>query len=388
MAFFSQYAGGTDTYRLKLKNGPYLDEVVPPTSNHHIRDFTAQNDHLMISMTNGKVYVAERLNELLECRALDAGALFNASYDHAIGGDPFSTDANRITSAISAYNANGTDVIRNASYGQFHRTSYFPTSPAVTVGTSNPSSSGMSSTIRRFMYSGDDLMYINWNTSVDTLYIYGVDNANGTWGLQTWTYAGSQGLGASGNFNFSGVSACTYPEIIPATGDIMMFMVINSQSYKLIYDQSANSWVFEDAIGLTNMNTTRPNALSYGGSIMMIATAYSSNATYFVSTDTGANWSEIDAQAFGNYYFKECGVVNGKFYTISTTGAVNSNYPGMLMSTTSPQTVSSWAWENIPEVPVATYLRNNAQGNACYVSTGYYNATNLNHSLHSIKKLT
>ena len=390
MSFASQFGGGSDINRLKLKAGPYLDEVAPPLSNHHIRDFTAQNDHLMISTTNGRVFIGKRFNELLECRPHDSSQLFAPSYDFNIGGDPFPTALNRYTTAISGYSGANTDQIRTGSYGIEEKTIYLNLSSNVSVNgnNNNPASGGYGACIKRFMYSGDDLFYINWHQSPDILYIYQVDNSNGAWSLASWTYSGAQTLNASGNFNFGGCTGCTWPELDPATGDIIMFMQISSNSYKLTYDHSANSWTFTDSSGLNAMPTNRPNNLSINGTTMMIAASSSSNGTYLVSTNSGANWTSVDAQTFGNYYFKECGVANGRFYTINTMGANNSTYAGMLMSTTTPQTVSSWQFESVSEVPSPQYLRNNGLGTACYVSTGYPNAQNNNHSLHSIKKLT
>ena len=391
MSFASQFGGGSDINRLKLKAGPYLDEIVPPTSNHHIRDFTAQNDHLMITTTNGRVFVGKRLNELLECRPHDSSQLFPPSYDHNIGGDPFpSAPYNRYTTAISAYSGANVDQIRNGSYGIEEKTVYLNLSANVSVNGSsnNPSSSGYGACIKRFMYSGDDLFYITWHQSADRLYIYQIDNSNGNWNLASWTYSGAQGLGASGSFNLTGVTGCTWPELDPATGDIIMFMQISGNSYKLTYDHSANSWTFTDSAGLNAMPANRPNNLSINGTTMMIAASGTSNGTYIVSTDSGANWTSVDAATYGNYYFRECGVANGRFYTVNTMGSNNSTYSGMLMSTTTPQTVSSWQFESVSEVPAVQYIRNNGLGTACYVSTGYSAAQNNNHSLHSIKKLT
>lgn len=393
MGFLSQYSGSSDVNRLKLKGGPYLDEVCPPTSSHHIRDFTAQNDHLMISMTDGRVFVAQRLNELLECRSVNTNILFNTSYDHIIGGDPFPTNLNRVTTAIAAYNNGSTDQIRRGMYGLPEKTLYFPADATLTVTqTSNSTLASLTNSVKRFVYSGDDLMYISWNGTDDSLRIYQYNNTTGVWDNATHAYSGSSApFAGTTTFNLNGIGGSSTPEIDPATGDIVMFVTTNNNTdFKITYDHSTNTWNIVDINGLDSSfmdASVRPATLSISGTTMLMTAQLSSNGNYLVSTDSGLNWTQYDAATFGLYYFKESGCTNGKFYTINTLGSSTSTYPGVLMSTTTPQTLSSWQYESVSEVPSPMYLRNTGLGE-CYVSTGYQSTSNNNHSLHGIKKLT
>jgi hypothetical protein len=393
MAFLSQYSGSSDVNRLKLKGGLYLDQVSPPTSNHHIRDFTAQNDHLMISMTDGRVFVAQRLNELLECRSVDTGNLFTPSYDHIIGGDPFPTNLNRVTTAIASYTGSTTDNTRRGAYGVPEKTLYFAQSGNLTVssGSSNTATGSLSNSIKRFIYSGDDLMYISWNGSVDSLYIYQYNNITGVWDNAVHAYSGTNApFAGTTTFNLNGIGGASTPEIDPATGDIVMFVTTNNNTdFKITYDHSTNTWNIADINGLDSSfidASARPGTLSMSGTTMLITAQSYSNGNYLVSTNSGSTWTQIDGATFGSYYFKESGCSNGRFYTINTLGTSGSTYPGILMSTTTPQTVSSWQYESVSEVPSPMYLRNNGTG-GCYVSTGYFQSTSNQQSLHAIKKL-
>jgi hypothetical protein len=346
----------------------------------------------MISMTDGRVFVAQRLNELLECRSLNNGLLYTSSYDHIIGGDPFPTNLNRITTAIAAYSGANTDTIRRGAYGMPEKTLYFAASGNITVSSSNNSSTGsLTNSIKRFVYSGDDLMYISWNGSDDSLRIYQVNNINGNWDAATHAYSGTNApFAGTTTFNLNGIAGASTPELDPATGDIVMFVTTtNNTDFKITYDHSTNTWNVADISGLNATvfdGDQRPYCLSISGSTMVMMRQLYSEGIYLVSTDSGLNWTEINAGTFGTYYFKESGVANGKFYTLNTLGTSGSLQPGILMSTTTPQTVSSWQFESVSEVPAPMYLRNNGTG-GCYISTGYNQTSGNNQSLHAIKKL-
>jgi len=395
MSTLSQFSGGSDRNRLKLKGGLPLDVLCPPQDGIHIRDFTAQNDHLMITTTNGRVFVAKRLDELLECRSVDNGLLYTSSTDHIIGGDPFPTNLNRITTAVAAYSGGNVDTIRRGAYGMPEKTLYFPSSGNIQVAAGNNTSTGsFTNSIKRFIYSGDDLMYIAWNGSNDSLRIYQVNNSTGNWDAATHAYSGTNApFAGTSTFNFNSFTGASTPEIDPPTGDIVMFVTTsNNTDFKITYDHSANTWNVADISGLNNTNmdgNVRPYCLSISGSTMVMMEQSYSEGTYLVSTDSGSNWTQIDAATYGSYYFKESGVANGRFYTLNTLGATSGSYHnGILMSTTTPQTVSSWQFESVSEVPTPMYLRNNGLGTACYVSTGYNQQNNNSQSLHAIKKLT
>ena len=394
MAFFSQYAGGTDTYRLKLKNGPYLDEVVPSSSNHHIRDFTAQNDHLMISMTNGKVYVAERNNELLECLPNNADLFSNPSnYDLLIGGDPFVSDVMKLTSAIAYFNNTTTDAIRNSSYGPTHRTIYYTPSSPITVSSSNNSStSTLTNSIRRFMYAGGELFYFYWSASTGELKVFEVNHVTGLWSIVdldsvTTTFAPVAG---ATTIDFSGIVGCTYPEIDHRSGNIIMFFAATVEGFKLEYNINSGLWSCGGVNGLEGGEmSTGPSSLAIGTNEMMITSTVSSATKYLSGNTDGLAWLSITNS--NEWNFKECGFANGKFYSIVNegSGSVGSSYSGVLMSLNSdPSNSAFWQYENTPEVPAVKYIRNNGLGTACYISTGYHSSTNTNQSFHAIKRIT
>jgi hypothetical protein len=389
MAFLSQYAGATDIYRLKLKNGPYLDEVVPSSSNHHIRDFTAQNDHLMISMTNGKVYVAERNNELLECLPNNADLFNTSSYDLLIGGDPFVSDTNKLTSAIAYYQNATTDSIRNSSYGPTHRTIYYaPIGASVTSG-SNSATTTLTNSIRRFMYVGGNLFYFIWNASSDTLRVLEVDHTTGAWtNVDITASSTSAPVNTATEINFTGITSCTYPEIVPASGNILMFFTTATNQFKLEYDLSSGQWDCVDVAGL-NMSTSEPSSLAIGTDRMMIANSVTSSSTYLTSNISGSVWSTITVS--NEWNVKQCGFANNRFYTITNegSGSIGTPYSGVLMSAQFPANNTTWVYESTPEVPAVKYIRNNGLGTACYISTGYHlGGVNNNQSFHAIKKIT
>jgi len=389
MAFLSQYSGSSDVGRLKLKAGPYLEDVANPNSGEHIRDFTAQNDHLMISTHGGSVFVGKRINELLQCNPVDNTTFTAASYQLVIGGDPFPTQLNRYTTAIGYYANTTTDRARLGIYGSESKTLYLPQGATFTVSTTGNSTSVANSFVKRFVYSGDDLFYIGWSAPSDRLYIYAVNNTTGAWEAASYTYAGSQSLAATGSLagNPTGVNACTYPELDPVTGDIVMFMNIGTEGYKLVYDHSANSWQFFDVVtDLEDMNTSYPSTLSMDGNSMIITTSYASTGTYLYSTDGGDNWTTNNVGTSDNYYFKESGVANGTFYTVNCVGSNNQTYPGVLMSSTN---LINWSFVDTPEVPDVQFIRNNGSATACYISTGHFAAnSNSVYLRHGMKRLT
>lgn len=401
MSTLSQFTGGGDIYRLKIKNGPYLDEVLPVNSGYHIRDFTAQNDNLMISMTRGDVYIGQRVNELLPCYTLGVNQITADNYDVHIGGDPYGTPLNRIRAGMARYGSNNLVQPMRGSYGQQPVVAFFDADPNITnTGNStNSTSNNMVNCVNRFMYSGDDIFFINWSRSSDRLYINEWNEVGSSWTNPNWTYTGTSqsNLTSNSGSTFNGGAGMnqwgtmTWPELDPATGDIVMFGRHDNGStyHKIVYDHSANQWNISDCVtGPTAMVSGEPSCLSIDGNNMMITTSITTATTYCWSSDGGANWSTVDVGAFGNWHFKQCGVANGRFYSINITDQNGSAQSGMLMSSTNPGSASSWDYVDTPMVQ-HFYLRNNGNGTACYASTGNTNsATRRNWHTHGILKFT
>jgi len=363
MSTLSQFIGGSDGNTLKLKNGSSLFEV--HTTSAGIKDFTAQNDHLMICMTDNTVYIGRRVNQLLQCVPNNGTALFTASRDHIIGGDPFPTELNRFTTGIACYTSATSDQVRLPYSAPPHKSVYRAASSALAVtNTANPVSGVRSGHVKRFMYSGDDLFYVIWNSTGDRLTIY--DFSTGSAVLPSYTYSGSQGLSGT-TFPVTNVTRCTNPEIDPATGDIVMYMTINNAGYRLTYDHSANTWQFSDTtFTFTALSQNIPYHISISGSNILMASERS-ETTYFYSTDGGDNWTANDVQASNNWHVKGSGVANGSFYIINCAELANSQYDGHLMRSTD---LINWTYIDHSEVPSVNMIRNNGQGTACYISNG------------------
>lgn len=382
MSTLSQFTGGSDRNRLKLLNGSYLDDILG-YANANIRDFTAQNDHLMISTTDGRVYIGKRFDQLLQCQANDSSILHTPSYDHHIGGDPFPSNLSRYATGVATYTGATTDRARVSHTTTPHKSLYLPLTGNFTVsGSSNTATSNRNSHIKRFIYSGDDLFYISWNSATDQLYIY--DFTTGAPVAATYTYSGSQNLTGTSFAPRTSVSACSYPELDPATGDIVMFMRISSQGYKLTYDHSANTWEFFDTTyDFAAATASEPMHLAMSGSNMLLASELA-RSSYFYSTDGGNNWTVNNVQVSDNWYFKGAGVANGSFYVINCEGANGSTFDGGLMRSVN---LTTWVWVDHEEVPTVNMIRNNGQGTACYISTGYP-SSGIVRSSHLMAKIT
>lgn len=369
MSTLSQFISGSDVNRLRLKNGSTLDEIHGYALTSGIRDFTAQNDHLMISMSDSSVYIGKKFNELLQCVSNISSFIVNvSSFDHSIGGDPFPTQLNRYSTGIGSYLGNREDGASLSTTGSPLKTVHLSVTSNMIVATSsfqNINTNTRQNAIKRFIYSGDDLFYISWLPSIDQLYIYNL--STGAPVVATYTYSGSRGLTGSSFSPVFDVTRCTYPEIDPATGDIVMYMCISNLGYRLTYDHSANTWEFFDITSnLNTLDASEPYHLSISGSNIFMASERS-RSTYFYSTDGGDNWNGNNVQASNNWYFKGSGVANGSFYTINCEGANGSQYDGHLMRSTN---LTTWTYVDQTEVPTVNMIRNNGLGTACYISNG------------------
>jgi len=403
MSTLSQFTGGGERYRLKLKNGPYLDEYYPKRDGFHIRDFSAQNDSFMISMTSGDMFIGKRVDELIPIYRTGSLVFGNniTGYDVHVGGDPYGTPLNKVRSAYSYRTQGGGNNGRNSTIhtawaGQQPGVAHEPTGQAVIVSTSNEATNNTyGGNLYTYLYTDGELFYFTWSSVTDRAYIYQYNQTSTTWEGIDWTYSGSAGPEASRTDGRFTAIACTYPQIIPDTGDIVMFQRYStSVNVKVIYDASANSWTVEDVTGIDPMPQSEACCLSVNedGTKMIITAADTTLQNYLYSSDSGDTWSTIDVFTSLFWKFRQCGFANGTFYAINLIGNVsnigNQFAGGMLMSTQTPQTANSWSFVHT-DLSKNYYLRSNQTGTACYVSTGNAtgNAVDTFFPIHGILKL-
>ena len=395
MPFLSEFSSdGGSPFRLKIKNGPYVDEYLSPSAGERIRDFTAQDDSLIVNMTAGDVYIGKRVNELIPIHIVGQQILSAAvNRDVHIGGNPYSTSTTRTRTAILRYSGTTSVAVFRGITGQTPVTTYLPGDGNLNVN-SVATTNNMIGQINRVVFIGDELFYIRWSATDDRLFIYQWDPTTSSWNPASFTYSGSNtNIPATGTFNGTTVgsnawSTMTWPEINNNNLWMVGFYTTGSTYHKIHYSSSTNAWVIEDiTTGPTSMPTTQPSCLAIDGSNWIITYSNSTNGIYSYSTDGGDTWQGADVGAFGSYFFKQCGSANGRFYTINTPG-VSTTLPGCLMSTTTPNVASSWVFED-SAVSLHHLLRNNGNGTACYASTGWTTGpitTQRNQPHHSILK--
>lgn len=406
MSTLSQFAGGTDRFRLKFKNGRYIDQAFPISSNIHIRDFTAQNDSLMISMTSGGVLIGKRVDQLYPAILYNTTTQI-ANYDYHIGGDPYAdvTSINRAgiarytnTSNIRAYRAaNGR--IPQVTFDGGPSNGY--SLPVASIATSGTNNTGFA----RFVYtSNNQLFYIHWQANTDNLYVYRWDTGTLNFVTEPFTYGGSKTTLFSVSGNLNGVDngpgslqTCTAPEIDPSTGNI--FMLARRQGtdwFRIQYTVATASWTVLDV-------TTRPAnwtfnssaaclAIDNTGTNMLLTTGFSANTNvaatlYWNSADGGNTWTQRDLPGT-NIVMRQAGYANGKFYSINTS-STNAFY-GDLVSVDAANLADpeSWDWEENCDISQCVFLRNNGLGTACYVSTGGTLSQAISQAQHGILRLT
>lgn len=388
MSTLSQFISGSDVNRLKLKNGPYLDEISPPSS-YGIRDFSAQNDHLMIVTTDYRLYVGKKFNELIPCAPLDSNIFipgnFNpGEYDINIGGDPFPVDPSVVTTAFSYYD-DSTNHIFWKSSNDIPIKSFYEDSTAVAVETVLNFTTNAVGNLRSFIYSDGGLnkrLLAVHSSNSSSLRVHFHNEAQGTWDLQTYSYSGQTNVfpAATGSFNLTFNFTPSYLTIDPSTGNaVFMMSYVNGNQYflfKCAYNPTTAVIDITDAtVGNPNISfSMREIAISSDGNTYVAAYTLGPTQTYFVSTDGGSTWTSYDMNAANGYQCKHIGYANGKFYTIAARSA--STYRGVLLSTSTPQTPSSWQLEVIPGLEFPSILRDNKRGTACYISTGSFVAQN------------
>lgn len=393
MSTLSQFTNASDRFRLKVKNGPYVfDNInVVENNNVHIRDFTAQNDSLMISLTRGDVYIGKRVDQLYPV------VLYNvlsgtSNRDYHIGGDPYADVTSINRAGIARYQTTNTVQLYRAPSGRI---------PQVTFD--GGPSTGYSTTIRdalasattddgfgRFMYTtNDELFFIHWRGASEDLDILRWDTTTSSFVNASWTYGGSvAGFSSSGTFTGTtssssaqtgNIDRCSQPEIDPSTGNIFMLLQRSNNWFRVQYNVSPGNegWTILDVTtGPNNFPTTNIPcciAIDNTGNNMLLTTGSSmssipSSARYWNSTDGGDTWTE-NSLAGTNLVMRQAGYANGKFYSINTSSDLASWGDLISVDTADLGTPSSWVFEQI-DISRCVFLRNNGLGTACYVSTG------------------
>lgn len=391
MSTLSQFAGGTDRFRLKVKNGLYLDEYIPTSSNIHIRDFTAQNDSLMISMTRGDVFIGKRVDQLYPA-FLNNSSNPTLNLDYHIGGDPYAdvTSTNRAGIGIRSTTSNSLYSLFVARNGRIPQVTFdggAATGYVVSVQTAitnNLHNSGFA----RFVYtSNNQLFYIIWNSGDDNLYVYRWDNGTLQFVTEPYTYGGTKTALFNSAGNLDGISngpgtieSCTAPEIDPSTGNIFMLVkkTDNNDWFRIQYNVASGTWTVLDVTtipaGFGNSASASCLAIDNTGTNMLLTYGFGiavneSGLSYWNSADGGDTWTRRDLT--GNISaMRQAGYANGKFYSISTSSV--NNWYGDLVSvdTANLATPGSWDLEETCDISQCVFLRNNGLGTACYVSTG------------------
>lgn len=388
MSTLSQFAGGTDRFRLKVKNGPYVDEYLSTSSNNHIRDFTAQNDSLMISMTNGDVLIGKRVDQLYPA-VLYNGLSPTASRDYYVGGDPYADVTSINRAGLGLYGSTSTHNLFRAPNGRIPQVTFDggPTN-AYTVSIQNSVTSGFHNLgFGRFVYtSNNQLFYINWTGGTDNLYVYRWDTGTLGFVLEPYTYGGTKTSVFNATGNLDGVTngpgnlqVCTAPEIDPSNGNIFMVARRNNTDwFRIQYSVASGNWTVLDVttIPANYANTASAGCLAIDntGTNMLLTYGFStgqnpSAISYWNSADGGNTWTQRDLTGT-NIVMRQAGYANGKFYSINTS-STNASF-GDLVSVDAANlaTPGSWVWEENCDISQCTFLRNNGLGTACYVSTG------------------
>lgn len=388
MSTLSQFAGGTDRFRLKVKNGPYLDEYIPTSSNIHIRDFTAQNDSLMISMTRGDVLIGKRVDQLYPAVFYN-GTSPTANRDYHIGGDPYADVTSINRSGIGVYaNSSSYDLYR-APNGRIPQVT-FDGGPTSGYNVSIPNSvvSNLNDVgFGRFVYtSNNQLFYIHWLASNDNLHVFRWDTGTLDFVLEPFTYGGTKTTLFNPTGNLDGVTlgpgniqTCTAPEIDPSTGNIFMLARRNSTNwFRIQYSVATGNWTVLDVTTIpANFGSTASAnclAIDNTGTNMLLTYGFSINTnpstiSYWNSADGGNTWTQRDLTGT-NIVMRQAGYANGKFYSINTSSVSGSFGDLVSVDTADLATPGSWEWEENCDISQCTFLRNNGLGTACYVSTG------------------
>lgn len=393
MSNLSQFSVGNDRFRLKVKNGPYVFDNIVSNNDVHIRDFTAQNDSLMISLTRGDVYIGKRVDQLYPA-VLYATVSGSLNRDTHIGGDPYADVTSINRAGIAKYVTTNTVDLYRAPSGRMPQVTFDggPNIGYPTTITTALASNTLDDGFGRFIYtSNDELFFIHWRSATEDLDIFRWDTAASTFQNATWTYGGSTEFSSSGTFqgitnsasNLTGViDRCSQPEIDPSTGNIFMLLERGGSWFRVQYSVSSGNWTILDVTTGPSNFPAGPTgkipfciAIDNTGNNMLLTTGSSqtsvpASAKYWNSTDGGNTWTERSLVGT-NLVMRQAGYANGKFYSINTSSESATAQHGDLISvdTADLGTPSSWVFEQT-DISRCVFLRNNGLGTACYVSTG------------------
>ena len=210
MSTLSEFTGGNDRFRLKIKNGPYVFDNIATNNDVHIRDFTAQNDSLMISLTRGDVYIGKRVDQLYPA-VIYSQPSSSLNRDNHIGGDPYADVTSINRAGIGKFSTTNQIALYRAPNGRIPQVTFDGgPSTAYIVGVDGALSSGLTDAgFAKFIYtSNDELFFIHWKINTQDLDIFRWDNATLSFVNATWTYGGSTEFSSSGTFQ--GGNYCFY----------------------------------------------------------------------------------------------------------------------------------------------------------------------------------
>lgn len=389
MSYLSQFAGGGNNPSAlrDFYNHQYAFDST------YIKDFTAQDDQLMISLNdsgatyygNGGPYVGENQSRMIKCTFNGRGDSANNSIN-GLGGRPFQYGK----SGITKYNNTNrewvyvNDSISNYYY-RVNNDNYYMNLAATNTNSDNP----WQDWSRFIVHPTTNELWLFKKTN-DRLYIRTVD-VDGTKTLPTIN-VGSSGLTWENTTYgyFTQSLKISTPEINPTDDTIRVLMTNNSNTvYELVIGQSSAD---VNVLGGTGFNFTAMNNDSVRYKLAVVGTGASTkyavcgegqtnSGIMNVSIDGGDNWTTsntANTPTGAPYYFSSPCVLGDNIYALVTDRAYewSGSYPGGRLVLPSVGAVSttivtpSWA-SNLP-LTGGTYLRGNGQGTALYAAGGCY----------------
>lgn len=356
----------------------------------YIKDFTAQNDQLMISLNdsgatyygNGGPYVGERQSRMIKCTFNGRGDSSNASVN-GLGGLPLQYGK----SGISRYNNTNrewvyvNDSISNYYY-RVNGDQYYMNLAATNTNSDNP----WQDWSRFIVHPTTNELWMFKKTN-DRLYIR-VVNVDGTKTIPT-VNVGSSGLtwesATYGYITNSGYP--TTPEINHTDNTIRCLFFRTNTSVSELVIGSTPSVIDINALGTTGFNYSSVQDTSVRYKLAVVgsgaSTKYavcgegpSNTGIMNVSIDGGSNWTTSNTGAV-TYNFSSPSVLGDNIYALVSDRVYewSGNYPAGRLVLPSVGAVSTTiitpSWANKP-LTGGTYLRSNGQGTALYAAGGCY----------------